>query len=96
VTANCLHPGLVRTRFGNKHTLPHHSLLHSLLCLFGMAPAKGAQTSIYLASAAEVEGITGKYFVDRRPAMSSALSHDRELAGRLWQVSADLTGMPAD
>jgi NAD(P)-dependent dehydrogenase (short-subunit alcohol dehydrogenase family) len=96
VTANCLHPGLVRTRFGSKHTLRRHSLLHSLSCLLGVPPAKGARTSIYLASAPEVAGVTGRYWVNARPARSSAASHDRRVAERLWQVSAELTGLAAD
>ncbi|HZR79458.1 MAG TPA: SDR family oxidoreductase [Candidatus Binatia bacterium] len=96
VTANCVHPGLVRTRFGNKHTLPHHGLLHSLLCLFGVAPAEGARTPIYLASSPDVEGVTGRYFANGRPAPSSEASRDRALAERLWRVSAELTHLPAE
>ncbi len=96
VTANCLHPGLVRTRIGNKHTLVHHSLLHSLSCLLGRSAAKGARTSIYLASSPEVEGVTGRYFAGERAAESSAASRDRTLGARLWRVSAELTGLPED
>ena len=96
VTVNCLHPGLVRTRIGNKHTTRLHSLLHSLLCLLGVDAAAGARTSIFLASAPEVDGVTGAYFVDTRPAPSSPACHDAELARRLWRISAQLTGLPPD
>ncbi len=41
----------------------------------------------------EVEGVTGAYYVKRKPAKSSARSHDKELAARLWKVSAELTGL---
>jgi hypothetical protein len=58
-------------------------------------PAQGAGTSIYLASSPEVEGITGRYFVNRKPKTSSKASYDTAAAARLWQVSADLTDMTA-
>jgi hypothetical protein len=48
-------------------------------------------TSVYLASSPEVEGVTGLYFANRRPKRSSRQSYDRDLAGRLWAVSAELT-----
>jgi retinol dehydrogenase 14 len=54
-------------------------------------PAKGAATSIYLASAAEIEGTTGKYLSGGKPKTSSRPSYDTAAAERLWQVSADLT-----
>jgi retinol dehydrogenase 14 len=58
-------------------------------------PAQGAGTSIYLASSPEVEGITGRYFVNRKPKTSSKASYDTAAAARLWQVSADLTDRTA-
>ncbi len=96
VTANCLHPGLVRTRIGNKHATRLHSLLHSVMCVLGVDPRDGARTAIYLASAPGLETVTGQYFVNARPARSSRLSHDAQIAQRLWTVSAELTGLPAD
>jgi hypothetical protein len=54
------------------------------------SPGRGARTSIHLASAPDLERVTGSYFVDRRPRTSSERSHDESTAARLWQVSADL------
>jgi hypothetical protein len=54
-------------------------------------PARGAETSIYLASAPEVLGVSGKYFVNRREARSSHESYDSAVAARLWTVSEELT-----
>ena len=96
VTANCCHPGLVRTRIGSKHTTRVHGLLHSLMCLFAVDAAQGARTPIFLATAPELDGVTGAYFADLRPASSSPASHDPEIARRLWDVSAELTGLPAE
>jgi len=59
------------------------------------SPEKGAETSIYLASSPEVEGLSGRYFVKKDEARSSDVSYDERLARRLWEVSADLTNLPA-
>jgi retinol dehydrogenase 14 len=91
VTANCLHPGVVRTRFGRG--LGGVSGLYPLLYPFMKSPRRGAITSIYLASAPEVAGISGKYFSDKRVRHSSKESTDKELARRLWEESARLTGL---
>ena len=65
------------------------------IILFIRKPEQGAQTSIYLASSPEVEGVTGKYFVDCKPVQSNPLSYDRDLSEKLWQVSLELTGKAA-
>jgi NAD(P)-dependent dehydrogenase (short-subunit alcohol dehydrogenase family) len=93
VTANALHPGVVGTGFAaNNGSLVRLGL--RLFHLFTLSPERGAQTSIYLATSPEVEGITGKYFVDRQAVASSPMSYDTDVAGRLWQVSAEMTGLP--
>ncbi|MDW5562300.1 MAG: SDR family NAD(P)-dependent oxidoreductase [Methanomassiliicoccus sp.] len=92
VTANCLDPGPVRTRFGNEAT----GLLRIGLVVirpFELSPSRGARTSIFLASSPEVADVTGRYFVRRRPRRSSSSSYDREVARRLWAISADLAGL---
>jgi hypothetical protein len=57
---------------------------------FLRSPAKGAETSIYLASSPEVEGVTGKYFVDSHEAEPTAVALDDAAAHRLWDVSDEL------
>ena len=57
------------------------------------APGQGAATSIHLASAADLERVTGRYFANSRPKTSSKRSHEEATAARLWQVSADLVGL---
>jgi hypothetical protein len=59
------------------------------------APAQGAATSIHLASARELEQVTGSYFANSKPKRSSRRSYDEAAAARLWQVSADLVGLTA-
>jgi len=55
------------------------------------SPEQGAETSIYLASSPEVEGISGKHFVDKQVVNSSEATYNVALAGRLWEVSEELT-----
>ncbi len=93
VTVNALHPGFVATNLAaNNGWLVR--LFLPLVHLFAISPEEGAQTAIYLATSPEVEGVTGKYFVDKKPVESSPESYDRETAARLWQVSVELTGLP--
>ena len=54
---------------------------------------KGAETVIYLASSPEVEGVSGKYFAKKRDVPTTALTHDRDAARRIWELSATLTGV---
>ncbi len=93
VTANALHPGVVRTGFYEGG--PALRAAARLGGRFFRTPEQGAQTVIGLASSAELAGVTGRYFVDGRPARSSRRSRDPELAERLWRVSEDLVGLPA-
>jgi len=91
VTANCLHPGAVRT-----HIWAHagvFSPVSRLASAFMMSPEDGAKTQVYLASSPEVEGVTGKYFEKSKPKRSSESSYDEALARRLWDLSVKTTGI---
>ncbi len=94
VTANCLHPGAVRTNFGSGSSGFFGFMVRALRPLM-ISPEKGAETSIYLASSPEVEGVSGRYFVKKAEARSSDVSYDERLARRLWEVSAELTNIRA-
>jgi retinol dehydrogenase 12 len=94
VSVNALHPGFVATDIGVRHGFVPAPFWW-IGKLAAVSPEKGGRTSIYLASATEVEGVSGRYFVDRRPARSSAASHDAEDAQRLWDISANLTNTQA-
>ncbi len=94
VTANSLHPGFVATRFARDgDTGMLGSLVMPLLRPFALSPAQGAQTSIYVATAPELEGITGGYWVKRAPATPSVSAQDDAAARRLWEVSEQLVDL---
>ena len=88
VTANAVHPGLVGTSLGQYFWLAR--MLGKLFLRRAKSPEEGAETLIYLASSPEVEGVSGKYFVDSQEASSSEQSQDEELARRLWEVSEEM------
>jgi retinol dehydrogenase 14 len=95
VTANAVHPGLVNTSFGAEDPGTVQRLLVPFLRPFMKSPARGAAMSIQVASAPEIEGVTGRYFGNGKPGQSAELSRDAATAARLWQVSADLVGLTA-
>lgn len=91
VTANAMHPGGVATNFA-ANTSGLFTFFWKLITPFLLTPAQGAETVIYLASSPEVEGVSGKYFIKKKPARSVAVSYDEAVAKRLWEVSEKLTG----
>jgi len=92
VTVNALHPGFVATNFGLNNRGPLGWGVKISQKLFAISPEKGAETSIYLASSPEVEGVSGKYFAHSRMIQSSPVSYDQAAAGRVWEASEKLVG----
>jgi NAD(P)-dependent dehydrogenase (short-subunit alcohol dehydrogenase family) len=93
VTVNALHPGFVATNFTAGNGVLGW-FLRRWAGLLAIGVEDGAKTSVYLAASPEVEGVTGAYFIERRPVPSSPTSLDREAARRLWRLSEELTGVP--
>ena len=85
-------PGVARTAFGAEDPMRTMMLFARP---FMKTPEQAAATPIYLASSPEVEGVTGRYFANRRPKKSSKSTCDTAAAARLWGLSAGLAGLPA-
>ena len=92
VTATCMHPGAVNTRFGTNNGGPA-AVLFRLFKPFMRTPEQGADTLIWLASSPEVEGVSGGYFSDRKATEPKKVAQDPEARRRLWEISEDLTGL---
>jgi NAD(P)-dependent dehydrogenase (short-subunit alcohol dehydrogenase family) len=94
VTVNALHPGITATNFpsGMTGVLAWGMKLSKPLLL---TPEKGAQTTLYLATSPEVEGVTGKYFVKSHETKSSNDSYDQTVGARLWEVTEQLVARSA-
>jgi retinol dehydrogenase 14 len=95
VTANALHPGVVRTSFGAEDPGRFQRLFTPVMRPFMKGPARGATTSIHVASAPDLAQVTGRYFVNSKPTTSSKLSRNEAAGAQLWQMSADLVGLAA-
>jgi len=96
VTVTVLHPGVVQTAFATEDPSSFWKVLIPLTRPFMKTPSQGAETPIYLTSSPEVQGVTGAYFANRKPKTSNKISYDAAAAARLWQVSAELTGLTHD
>jgi retinol dehydrogenase 14 len=95
VTATAAHPGVTRTAFGAEDPTAMMRTMTVIARPFMKTPEQAAATAIYLASSPEAEGVTGRYFANRRAKRSSKPSYDTAAAARLWRLSAGLTGLPA-
>ena len=94
VTANALHPGLVATNFLTNNGR-FGRFLNFFLRIRGISIEAGAKTSVYAAASPEMEGVSGKYLVKGQIVRSSQRSYDESVAAALWELSANLTGIPA-
>ena len=93
VTANSLHPGVVRTNFGAEDQAWLFTVVSHVVLPFLKTPTQGAQTSIYLASSPDMDGITGQFFANKKVKTANKVAVDPAMRARLWQASADLVGM---
>ena len=92
VTATCVHPGAVNTRFGANNAGPM-TLFFRVFKPFMRTPEQGADTVIYLASSWEVEGVSGKYYSDRKWIEPQEIALDPQARRKLWEASEELTGL---
>ena len=92
VTANCAHPGVVRTGFG-RESRPLLRFGLTLARPFLLSPGRGADTIVCLASSPDVAGETGGYYVKRQRREPSAAARDDAAARKLWDISEKMTGL---
>jgi NAD(P)-dependent dehydrogenase (short-subunit alcohol dehydrogenase family) len=93
VTANCLHPGFVATRFGDASGGLFSYVVRASKQVFAISSEKGAETLVYLASSPEVATISGGYFYQCQLATPTRAAQDDAAARRLWAETARLTGL---
>jgi len=93
ITANCLHPGFVATRFGDNAGGALRSGLAIAKRLFALSPEEGAKTMVYLASSPQVADRSGGYYDRCAPAEPSAAALSDADARRLWDLSVKIGGI---
>lgn len=91
VAVNALHPGFIATGLFRAP-----GIVRWLARPFAVSEVQGADTSVYLASSQEVEGVSGRYFYKRRQSRISAEAQDDAVARRLWDESLKLGGLAED
>jgi retinol dehydrogenase 12 len=91
VTANCLHPGFVATRFGDNNGGVFRVGIDIAKRLAARSVEKGAETVVYLASSPEAADVTGEYYFDCKPKTPSATASNDNDARRLWDESVRLS-----
>ena len=82
LTSNCLHPGVISTK-----------LLHAGWGMGGASTKEGAQTSVFAADSPAMKGISGMYFVHAQESRSSAMSYDKKVQDKLWEISLKMTSL---
>ena len=88
ITANAVHPGVVRTpMLANAQGL--FKLIAYLALPFSVSPEKGAATSVHLASSSETERLSGLYFVNSKPQKIKSKFEAKQYRELLWQLSMD-------
>jgi NAD(P)-dependent dehydrogenase (short-subunit alcohol dehydrogenase family) len=92
VVATCLHPGVVATELANRGG-GWISLGWRLGKPFMLSPEKGAETSIFLATVPDPAPFHGAYVIRKQSAQPAPAARDDDLAGRLWEESAQLIGL---
>ena len=93
VTANCLHPGFVATRFGDNCGGAMRAGIAVAKRLFALSPEEGAKTMVYLASSPQVAGRSGGYYDRCAKVEPSPAAQSDPDARRLWDLSAAITGI---
>jgi NAD(P)-dependent dehydrogenase (short-subunit alcohol dehydrogenase family) len=93
VTANVVEPGFVATNLGRNSGSLFNAISFKLVRFLQSTPEKGAETSVYAASAEELEGVTGKSFAKSTEAKSAEISYDPEVRRRLWDATVELLGL---
>lgn len=90
VTVNAVHPGAVRSDFGSGG-----GWMGAAFQAFGVfmrSSEKGAETAVWLATSPEVEGVTGRYFFDKKRISAQTVASDPVAQQRLWDLSNAQTG----
>lgn len=89
VTANCLHPGVIKSNFGSNSTFLIR-IFWKLAGPFMKSNKQGAQTTIYLATSDEVKEVNGAYFKNSKVKAPADHALDKEAAEKLWEISEQL------
>ena len=95
ITSFAVHPGIVKTNFWGGVKGFFNKIMQVMLSPFLVSAEEGAQTSIWAATAPDMEAMSSQYFVKCKLAKSNVLSWDEENRNKLWDISKKLVGKSA-
>jgi len=93
VTVNALHPGVVKTGLGQGDA---HGALGTFIRAWKWSmktPEEGAAAPVWVATAPELEGISGRFFFLTKEKKILPKGKDPDMAARLWELSERLSGV---
>ena len=93
VSVNVVLPGFVATNLGRSSGSFSSKIMFGMMKPFQLSPKEGAETSVYVASSSEIEGISGKCFSKKEEKETSELSYDLDLQKQLWTTTTGLLGL---
>ncbi|MFA9435917.1 MAG: SDR family oxidoreductase [Candidatus Bathyarchaeota archaeon] len=96
VTANVVEPGFVATNLGRNMGGLRDRIAFTIVRPIQISAEKGAETSIWAATASEIEGISGKTFAKRKETESAEITYDEEIQDRLWDWTLKTLGEHPD
>ncbi|MGD2020632.1 MAG: SDR family NAD(P)-dependent oxidoreductase [Thiohalocapsa sp.] len=97
VTVNCVFPGVFLSNLGGTDGAQNWALKLFAKTL-GWAlpkPERAAERVLYLLTAADVAGVSGEYFGDRKRIRAPDQANDPAANAELWRLSAELVGLEA-
>lgn len=89
ITSNVVHPGTVASNFAGEGTGLTAAFMRMFRPFF-KSTEQGASTTIFVATAPELDGVTGRYFVNSKPGRTSSMSKNKALSKKLWELSEGL------
>lgn len=95
ITANCMHPGGVNTNFSRNNSGFLARAFQILMPLM-RSPAQGADTVVWLSLDPALQGVSGKYWKDRKEIVPQSRASVESDCRKLWELSATQTGLPVD
>ena len=97
ISTAAFHPGIVATNFASNSTSFMRLIYRTAFKLFLIPPEQGADTLVWLATAAPgIDWVSGAYYDKRQIARANPQAYDTALAAQLWELSADLVGAPVE
>jgi NAD(P)-dependent dehydrogenase (short-subunit alcohol dehydrogenase family) len=94
VTATAVSPGPSKTRGGDNMTGLGGVFSKTMKKMpFFHSAAAGAKVVVFAASSPDLDGVTGRFYMKSKERKSKPVTHDQDLAVRLWDISARLSNL---